>query len=142
MLTRAAPKLTATARERARGEYVAELLIRRLRHRNAGPGQNGFEEILFVLVLLGASRRTVRPAEPNPAKVQAEHPHTLNGSNLAAGRTWVAIIENRQALGSVVVSRSPAPVPGAGVIRVRGWHGVTSLLLQRRCPVHNHVVRR
>ncbi len=44
--------------------------------------------------------------------------HTLNGSGLAVGRTWVAILENyQQPDGSVVVPEALRPYVGAGVIR-------------------------
>ena len=44
--------------------------------------------------------------------------HTLNGSGLAVGRTWVAIVENyQQADGSVVVPEALRPYLGAEVIR-------------------------
>ena len=44
--------------------------------------------------------------------------HTLNGSGLAVGRTWVAILENyQQADGSVVVPEALRPYLGVEVIR-------------------------
>jgi seryl-tRNA synthetase len=44
--------------------------------------------------------------------------HTLNGSGLAVGRTWVAIVENyQQADGSVLVPEVLRPYVGADVIR-------------------------
>ena len=44
--------------------------------------------------------------------------HTLNGSGLAVGRTWVAIVENyQQSDGSVVVPEALRPYVGADVIR-------------------------
>jgi seryl-tRNA synthetase len=49
---------------------------------------------------------------------KAEHVHTLNGSGLAVGRTWVAIVENyQQADGSVVVPEVLRPYLGTDVIR-------------------------
>jgi seryl-tRNA synthetase len=40
--------------------------------------------------------------------------HTLNGSGLAVGRTWVAIVENyQQADGSVVIPEALRPYVGA-----------------------------
>jgi len=40
--------------------------------------------------------------------------HTLNGSGLAVGRTWVAIVENyQQADGSVVIPEILRPYVGA-----------------------------
>ena len=44
--------------------------------------------------------------------------HTLNGSGLAVGRTWVAIVENyQQKDGSVVVPEVLRPYLGVDVIR-------------------------
>jgi len=54
---------------------------------------------------------------------RADYVHTLNGSGLAVGRTWLAIIENyQQADGSVVVPEALRPFMGVEVIRpeVRG----------------------
>jgi len=46
-------------------------------------------------------------------KGRTEHLHTLNGSGLAVGRTWVAIIENYQrADGSVVIPEALRPYLG------------------------------
>lgn len=44
--------------------------------------------------------------------------HTLNGSGLAVGRTWVALLENgQQPDGSIVVPEALRPYLGTGVIR-------------------------
>ena len=52
------------------------------------------------------------------AKGKSEFAHTLNGSGLAVGRTWVAIVENyQQNDGSVVVPEALRPYMGAEVIR-------------------------
>jgi seryl-tRNA synthetase len=52
------------------------------------------------------------------AKAKVEFVHTLNGSGLAVGRTWVAIVENyQQADGSVVVPEALRPYMG-GVERI------------------------
>jgi seryl-tRNA synthetase len=41
---------------------------------------------------------------------KTEFPHTLNGSGLAVGRTWLAILENfQQADGSVLVPKALQP---------------------------------
>jgi seryl-tRNA synthetase len=49
---------------------------------------------------------------------KSEYVHTLNGSGLAVGRTWVAIVENyQQADGSVVVPEALRPYMGVDVIR-------------------------
>ena len=50
-----------------------------------------------------------------------EYLHKLNGSGLAVGRTWVAIIENyQQADGTVVVPEVLRPYLQAEVITKRG----------------------
>jgi seryl-tRNA synthetase len=52
---------------------------------------------------------------------KSDYAHTLNGSGLAVGRTWVAIIENyQQADGSVVVPDALRPYLGADTISQRG----------------------
>jgi seryl-tRNA synthetase len=46
--------------------------------------------------------------------------HTLNGSGLAIGRTWLAIIENyQQADGTVVIPEALRPYMGAERITPR-----------------------
>jgi seryl-tRNA synthetase len=51
-------------------------------------------------------------------KGKAEYVHTLNGSGLASGRTWLAIVENyQQKDGSVVVPPALRPYLDAEVIR-------------------------
>jgi seryl-tRNA synthetase len=56
-----------------------------------------------------------------PAKGKAEFLHTLNGSGLAIGRTWVAILENYQERdGSVVVPEALRPYMNAERITKRG----------------------
>ncbi|MGH9855184.1 MAG: serine--tRNA ligase, partial [Blastocatellia bacterium] len=50
-------------------------------------------------------------------KSKTEFVHTLNGSGLAVGRTWLAILENyQQADGSVRVPEALAPYLGVEVI--------------------------
>jgi len=90
------------------------------------PGQNGYKEISscsnfeafqarranirerFVKKLMGGAVRSWK----------TEFVHTLNGSGLAVGRTWLAIIENfQQADGSVVVPEALRPYLGTDVIR-------------------------
>ena len=53
----------------------------------------------------------------SPAAKKSEFVHTLNGSGLAVGRTWIALLENyQQADGSVVI---PEPLrPYMGVDRI------------------------
>jgi len=68
------------------------------------PGQNAYREISSCSNFedFQARRANIR-FRPNP-KSKVEFVHTLNGSALAVGRTWVAIVENyQQADGSVMV---------------------------------------
>jgi seryl-tRNA synthetase len=82
------------------------------------PGQNAYKEIsscsnfeAFQARRAGIRYRTGK---------KSEHVHTLNGSGLAVGRTWVAIVENyQQKDGSVVVPEALRPYLGVEVIRGR-----------------------
>jgi seryl-tRNA synthetase len=67
------------------------------------PGQNGYKEISSCsnCEAYQARRASIRAKS---GKGKAEFVHTLNGSGLPIGRTWVAIIENyQQADGSVTI---------------------------------------
>jgi len=53
-----------------------------------------------------------RPTGQGP-KGKIEFVHTINGSGLAVGRTWLAILENyQQADGSVVIPEALRPYMG------------------------------
>ena len=68
------------------------------------PGQNAYREISSCSNFedFQARRANIR-FRPDP-KAKVEFVHTLNGSGLAVGRTWVAILENyQQADGSVLI---------------------------------------
>ncbi|MBM3802068.1 MAG: serine--tRNA ligase [Acidimicrobiia bacterium] len=74
------------------------------------PGQNAYREISSCSNFedFQARRANIRFRPAPQAKV--EFVHTLNGSGLAVGRTWVAIVENyQQADGSVLVPRALRP---------------------------------
>ncbi len=82
------------------------------------PGQNGYKEISSCsnFEAFQARRANIRFRQPGQKK--AEFVHTLNGSGLAVGRTWVAIIENcQQKDGSVVIPEALRPYMNAEVIR-------------------------
>jgi seryl-tRNA synthetase len=84
------------------------------------PGQNLFREISSCsnFEAFQARRANIR-YRPEGAK-KSEFVHTLNGSGLAIGRTWVAIIENfQQADGSVLVPEVLRPYLGAERITPR-----------------------
>src|SRR6202034_1073844 len=80
------------------------------------PGQNGYKEISSCsnFEAYQARRASIRGRSGK----KSEYVHTLNGSGLAVGRTWVAIVENyQQADGSVVVPEALRPYLGVEVIR-------------------------
>jgi len=80
------------------------------------PGQKDYKEISSCsnFEAFQARRAGIRFKSGN----KSEHAHTLNGSGLAVGRTWVAIIENyQQADGTVVVPDALRPYLGVEVIR-------------------------
>jgi len=55
-----------------------------------------------------------------PKGGKSEYLHTLNGSGLAVGRTWIAIVENfQQADGSVKIPEALWPYMGTEKINIR-----------------------
>jgi seryl-tRNA synthetase len=81
------------------------------------PGQNDYKEISSCsnFEAYQARRASIRAKS---AKGKADYVHTLNGSGLAVGRTWVAIVENyQQADGSVVVPEALRPYMGVETIQ-------------------------
>jgi seryl-tRNA synthetase len=81
------------------------------------PGLNEYKEISSCsnFEAFQARRASIRAKS---GKGKAEYIHTLNGSGLAVGRTWLAIIENyQQADGSVVVPEALRPYLGVEVIK-------------------------
>ncbi len=77
------------------------------------PGQSAYKEISSCsnFEAYQARRASIRT---KTGKGKAEYVHTLNGSGLAVGRTWVAIVENyQQADGSVTVPEVLRPYVGA-----------------------------
>ena len=84
------------------------------------PGQNLYREISSCsnFTDFQARRANIR-CRPEGAK-KSEFVHTLNGSGLAIGRTWVAIIENyQQADGSVKIPEALQPYVRADRITPR-----------------------
>lgn len=72
------------------------------------PGQSAYKEISSCsnFEAFQARRANIRMK----AGKKAEFVHTLNGSGLAVGRTWVAVVENyQQADGSVVIPEALRP---------------------------------
>jgi len=81
------------------------------------PGQGLYREISscsnFEAFQARRANIRYRPATGEKGKAKPEFVHTLNGSGLAVGRTWVAIVENyQQADGSVVVPEALRPYMG------------------------------
>ena len=86
------------------------------------PGQNAYKEISSCsnFEAFQARRAQIRVKS---GKGKPDFVHTLNGSGLALGRTWVAILENcQQADGSVLVPRALQPYVGAERIDRSGGH--------------------
>jgi seryl-tRNA synthetase len=80
------------------------------------PGQNAYKEISSCsnFEAFQARRAGIRFKSGK----KSEFVHTLNGSGLAVGRTWVAIVENfQQNDGSVVVPEALRPYINQDVIR-------------------------
>ncbi|MGH7377818.1 MAG: serine--tRNA ligase [Candidatus Methylomirabilales bacterium] len=74
------------------------------------PGQDGYREISSCSNCedFQARRAGIR-CRPHP-KASVEYAHTLNGSGLAIGRTWIAILENfQEADGSVTIPDALRP---------------------------------
>lgn len=84
------------------------------------PGQNAYKEISSCsnFEAFQARRAGIRV---RGAKNKVEPAHTINGSGLAIGRTWVAIVENyQQADGTIVVPTVLQPYLQAEVITKSG----------------------
>jgi len=84
------------------------------------PGQGTYKEISSCsnFEAFQARRAGIRY---RTAKGKSEYVHTLNGSGLAVGRTWVAVVENyQQRDGSVVVPEALVPYVGAERITPQG----------------------
>ncbi|HLH43780.1 MAG TPA: serine--tRNA ligase [Bryobacteraceae bacterium] len=81
------------------------------------PGLNEYKEISSCsnFEAYQARRASIRAKS---GKGKADYVHTLNGSGLAVGRTWLAILENyQQADGSVIVPEALRPYMGVEAIR-------------------------
>ncbi len=77
------------------------------------PGQQLFREISSCSNFEAFQARRANIRYKPEGKKGAEYVHTLNGSGLAIGRTWVAIVENyQQADGSVVIPEVLRPYMG------------------------------
>lgn len=78
------------------------------------PGQQLFREISSCSNFEAYQARRANIRYRPEGRNKTEFVHTLNGSGLAVGRTWVAIVENyQQADGSVVIPEVLRPYIGA-----------------------------
>ncbi len=84
------------------------------------PGQNLYREISSCSNFEAFQARRANIRYRPQGKNKTEYLHTLNGSGLAVGRTWLAILENyQQADGSVRVPEVLVPYMGGAVKIVR-----------------------
>jgi seryl-tRNA synthetase len=78
------------------------------------PGQQVFREISSCSNFEAFQARRANIRYRLPGKNKTELVHTLNGSGLAVGRTWLAIVENyQQSDGSVSIPEALRPYVGA-----------------------------
>jgi seryl-tRNA synthetase len=83
------------------------------------PSQNTFREISSCSNYEAFQSRRAQIRFRRSGGSKPEYVHTLNGSGLAVGRTWIAILENyQQADGSVVIPEVLQPYMG-GLERIR-----------------------
>ena len=84
------------------------------------PGQQLFREISSCSNFEAYQARRANIRYRPEGKSKTEFVHTLNGSGLAVGRTWLAILENyQQADGSVIVPEALRPYLGTNRITRR-----------------------
>ncbi len=84
------------------------------------PGQHLYREISSCSNFEAYQARRANIRYRPEGKNKTEFVHTLNGSGLAVGRTWVAIVENyQQSDGSVVIPEALRPYIGAERITAR-----------------------
>ena len=84
------------------------------------PGQQLFREISSCSNFEAFQARRAGIRFRREAKNKSEFVHTLNGSGLAVGRTWLALLENyQQADGSVLVPEILQPYMGTDRITAR-----------------------
>ncbi len=84
------------------------------------PGQGLFREISSCSNFESFQARRANIRFKPEGKGKSEFVHTLNGSGLAVGRTWVAIVENyQQADGSVLIPEALRPYLGVERITAR-----------------------
>jgi seryl-tRNA synthetase len=78
------------------------------------PGQQLFREISSCSNFESFQARRANIRYKPQGKGKSDFVHTLNGSGLAIGRTWLAIIENyQQADGTIIIPEALRPYMGA-----------------------------
>lgn len=92
------------------------------------PGQQLYREISSCSNFEAFQARRASIRFRPEGKGKSEYVHTLNGSGLAIGRTWLAILENyQQADGSVIIPEALRPYMGTDRIqrreRIKATHG-------------------
>jgi seryl-tRNA synthetase len=86
------------------------------------PGQQLFREISSCSNFESYQARRANIRYRPEGKNKTDYVHTLNGSGLAVGRTWVAIVENyQQADGSVIIPEVLRPYIGAEHITAKSF---------------------
>src|SRR5205814_8287105 len=86
------------------------------------PGQQLYREISSCSNFEAYQARRANIRYRPEGKNKTEFVHTLNGSGLAVGRTWVAIVENyQQSDGSVVIPEVLRPYIGAEKITPKSF---------------------
>jgi seryl-tRNA synthetase len=84
------------------------------------PGQSLFREISSCSNFESFQARRANIRYKPEGKSKTEFVHTLNGSGLAVGRTWLAILENyQQADGSVLIPEALQPYMGTDRITAK-----------------------
>jgi len=84
------------------------------------PGQNLFREISSCSNYEAFQARRANIRFRPAGKKKSEFVHTINGSGLAVGRTWLAILENyQQDDGSVLIPEALRPYMGVDKIALR-----------------------
>jgi seryl-tRNA synthetase len=92
------------------------------------PGQNLFREISSCSNFESFQARRANIRYRPEGKSKTEFLHTLNGSALAVGRTWVAIVENyQQADGSIRIPEALQPYMGTDRIPSASQQGARGL---------------
>ncbi|MFQ5664025.1 MAG: serine--tRNA ligase [Terriglobia bacterium] len=77
------------------------------------PGQDSYKEISSCSNFEAFQARRAGVRYRLPGKNRSDYVHTLNGSGLAIGRTWMALVENyQQADGSVMIPEVLRPYLG------------------------------